>query len=121
MNTVRVHDRARTVPIEAYKLVTGDKVRQLISRNAIHVRPTMAATPAPHLGAEHLFSSGEDSLPQYRAHFLNYRGHVWHTVDFNAEHDDHAKEHARREFKSGIGMGYEIWTGDRHVHTERYR
>jgi hypothetical protein len=31
------------------------------------------------------------------------------------------KAHANRHFRSGIGKGYEIWNGDRRVHTEVYQ
>ena len=60
-------------------------------------------------------------MPQYRAEFMNHGGHVYRIVEFEAEHDEQAKERAKREFSSGIGFGYEIRDGNRHVHTEQFR
>ena len=60
-------------------------------------------------------------MSKYRAHFLNHGNSVWRVEHFIAEYDGAAKLHAARNFRSGIGKGYEIWDGERLVHTEVYR
>ncbi len=68
----------------------------------------------------HRFATKPVELSHYRAQFLNHGGHVFRTEHFDAENDDAAKARAKHEFRSGIGMGYEIWEGDRLVHYLRY-
>ena len=58
---------------------------------------------------------------EYRIHFLTHGHRAFRVDHFDAEHDEAAKAHASRHYRSGIGKGYEIWEGDRHVHTEVYR
>lgn len=57
-------------------------------------------------------------MGQYQAQFLTHGNRVFGREHFDAETDGHAIEHARQRYRSGIGKGYEIWDGDRHVHTE---
>jgi hypothetical protein len=60
-------------------------------------------------------------MAEYRVHFLNHGDRVYRVAHFDAPHDEAAKAHVAQQFRSGIGKGYEIWEGDRHVHTEVYR
>ncbi len=64
--------------------------------------------------------AGARTLSQYRAQFLTHGGKIFRVESLRAEDDDAAITRAKQEFRSGIGMGYEIWNGDRHVHTELY-
>lgn len=57
-------------------------------------------------------------MTPYQARFITHANRVFDTQDFEAESDDHAIRHAWERFRSGIGKGYEIWSGDRHVHTQ---
>ena len=59
-------------------------------------------------------------MAQYRARFVTHGDRVFGTEHFEAASDAHAIEHARQRYRSGIGKGYEIWDGDRRVHTEVY-
>jgi hypothetical protein len=61
-------------------------------------------------------------MAEYRIAFLNHGDVVFHSAHFDAHDDEAAKEHAKSQHRSsGIGKGYQIWAGDRHVHTEVYR
>jgi hypothetical protein len=53
----------------------------------------------------------------YEARFITDSDQVFGVEKFDAHHDDHAIAYAKRLFASGIGKGYQIWQGDRHVHT----
>lgn len=57
----------------------------------------------------------------YRIDFMNHSNRVFRAELFEANNDDHARELARQLYRSGIGRGYRIWAGERHVHTEIYR
>ncbi len=55
---------------------------------------------------------------RYRIRFKRHGGEVYSTADLDASDDQNAIELARVRFPGGPGNGYEIWQGERHVHTE---
>lgn len=59
------------------------------------------------------------SLAQYQLIFKNHGGEVFASEFFKAHDDRAAIEKANTEYRSGIGAGYEIWQGDRLVHSAR--
>lgn len=63
----------------------------------------------------------EKIVSLYRAQFIKHDGTVFRVEEFFAANDAAATERAKREFRSGTGMGFRILENDRHVHTEYYR
>jgi len=57
----------------------------------------------------------------YRIHFVTHSDDIFGTEYFDSEEDTQAINQAFSVYRSGIGKGYEVWQGDRHVHTEVYR
>jgi hypothetical protein len=55
---------------------------------------------------------------RYQICFKRHGGEIYSTADLDAHDDRHAIELARVRFRGGPGNGYEIWQGERHVHTE---
>jgi hypothetical protein len=60
-------------------------------------------------------------MAKYLVHFLNHGNSVWRVEHFIALNDKAATEHTSQVYRSSVGKGYEIWEGDRLVHTEVYR
>jgi hypothetical protein len=63
-------------------------------------------------------------LPQmalYEARFLTHGNEVFGREQFEAEHDDAARDYTNRVLRTPVGKGHEIWHGDRLVHREIYR
>lgn len=60
-------------------------------------------------------------MPLYQVHFVDHGGRVFGSEELQSAHDGEAIERARRIHRHAIGKGYEIWEGDRHVHTETLR
>ena len=54
----------------------------------------------------------------YHLLFQDYGGNIYSHANLLAENDNAAIDTARRLYRSGIGAGYEIWGGGRHLHTE---
>jgi len=55
-----------------------------------------------------------------RAQILDHGGNVRYSANFMAEHDEHAKSHAKMMWGGSIiGAGYEVWQDNRLVHSER--
>ena len=59
-------------------------------------------------------------MPRYEAGFINYRGEVFSSQPFSADHDEAAKDYTENVLKTRFGMGHEIWNGERLVHKEKY-
>jgi hypothetical protein len=60
------------------------------------------------------------AMTRYHIRFLNHAGLVYGQEELCSPSDQTAIEQARRLHRHGIGMGYEIWDGERHVHTESH-
>jgi len=56
----------------------------------------------------------------YRIVLVNHADVVFSSREINADDDNAARTRARTEFRSGIGKGYQIWDGDRLVHSQVY-
>ena len=54
----------------------------------------------------------------YHIHFLDHADNIFGSEMFEAEHDKGAIERAQARYRSGIGKGYEIWQGNRQIHSE---
>ncbi len=92
--------------------------------------PTLPHVPASRIGTAPLMQSaaseGTVAPPTawvlaamiYEVRFKRNGGNVYSTETIQADDDQSAIAMARRMLKSGIGNGYEIWQGDRLVHTE---
>ena len=60
------------------------------------------------------------AMAPYRVDIFDHGGNVRYTADFKAEHDEHAKSHAKLMWGgSSIGAGYQVWRDGRLVHSER--
>lgn len=59
-------------------------------------------------------------MRQYNVRFLNHAGSVYGQEDMRSPSDDVVIEQARHLHSHGIGMGYEIWDGERLVHTQTH-
>lgn len=57
----------------------------------------------------------------YDIRFINHAGSVFGQDEMHCACDEDVIEKARHLHRHGIGKGYEIWDGDRHVHTETHR
>ncbi len=60
-------------------------------------------------------------MPRYRIRFFDHSGRVFGSEEMDCAQDQLAIEKARELHTHGIGAGYEIWEGERHVHTEKLR
>lgn len=60
-------------------------------------------------------------MRRYSIRFLDHGGRVYGTDEMHGADDDDVIARARGLHDHGIGRGYEIWDGDRRVHTERKR
>ena len=60
-------------------------------------------------------------MPRYRICFFDHSGRVFGSEEMDCAQDQLAVEKARELHTHGIGAGYEIWEGERHVHTEKLR
>jgi len=60
-------------------------------------------------------------MPHYRIRFFDHSGRVFGTEEMDCAQDQLAIDKARELHTHGIGAGYEIWEGERHVHTEKLR
>jgi hypothetical protein len=54
----------------------------------------------------------------YHLLFQDDGGNVYSHANLVADSNDAAIDTARRIYRTGIGGGYEIWGGGRHLHTE---
>lgn len=61
----------------------------------------------------------EMRMRSYRLDFVTHTNRVYHTTEIEARDDEDARAQAKR-LKTRIGKGYNIWDGDRPVHTEIY-
>jgi hypothetical protein len=61
----------------------------------------------------------EMRMRNYRLDFVTYTDRVYHSTEIEARDDEDARAQAKR-LKTRIGKGYNIWDGDRPVHTEVY-
>lgn len=61
------------------------------------------------------------AVPRYSAYFIDHAGNIFSREYFEASDDERAVFYARVVFQSGIGKGFEVWQGDRHLHTEIFR
>ena len=59
------------------------------------------------------------SMRNYRLDFLTHANRVYHSTEIQARDDEDARTQAKR-LKTRIGKGYNIWDGDRAVHSEIY-
>ena len=59
-------------------------------------------------------------MRRYQIRFLDNVNDVFGTHEFDAKHDEAAITHAHSIYPSKIGEGYEIWQGERHVHSVTY-
>ena len=56
-------------------------------------------------------------MPFYIIKFKNHGGHVFGVEGFAAEHDEAAIEKAHFKHVPAIGYGFDLWDGDRLVHS----
>jgi len=61
----------------------------------------------------------ETRMRSYRLDFVTHANRVYHSTEIQARDDEDARAQAKR-LKTRIGKGYNIWDGDRAVHTEIY-
>lgn len=59
-------------------------------------------------------------MPLYEARFIDFRGEVFSSQPFSADHDEGAKGYAQKILKTRFGKGHEVWDGQRLVHKETY-
>ena len=57
-------------------------------------------------------------MSKFCLYFFDHGGNIFGTDELQADDDDEAVQVAKTIFKCGIGGGYDIWQGIRHVHLE---
>lgn len=62
----------------------------------------------------------DSGFRRYQIIFTDHAGAQYGSDTLVALDDAVAVEQARKRYRMGIGAGYEIWHGDRLVHTERF-
>ncbi len=55
---------------------------------------------------------------RYRILFKRDGGEIYSKADLDAHDDQHAVALARVRFRGATGNGFEVWQGERQVHTE---
>ena len=60
-------------------------------------------------------------MTRYDIRFINHAGMVFGAAEMHCTCDAEVIEKAHHLHRHGIGKGYEIWDGPRHVHTETRR
>lgn len=60
-------------------------------------------------------------MPPYRINYVNHAEKVWGTDIIDCADDAAASQLAERLHVPGIGYGFDLWDGDRLVHSHRDR
>ena len=60
-------------------------------------------------------------MARYTIRFVNHGDRVFGTDEMECACDEEIITRARRIHSHGIGKGYEIWEGERRVHSETHR
>jgi len=58
-------------------------------------------------------------MPEYRWELVDHGGNVRATEYFTAAADPEAIKAAHRMHVPGIGNGFDLWHGERHIHRHR--